>query len=193
MNEAVDEQKQAVRRRLLATRSSVGGRAEAVAAVCRRLSVLPELSAAPVVLGYAAHGTELSIDPALQLLLRDGATVCLPWVEGPRLGVGVVTNLEADLVPGWRGLREPRLPRQPVRPHALDAAVVPGVGFDLLGNRLGYGGGHFDRLLGRLRRGVPVIGVAFDEQVVSRLPAAPHDRPVDVIITPNRTLRTLRL
>jgi 5-formyltetrahydrofolate cyclo-ligase len=48
-------------------------------------------------------------------------------------------------------------------------------------------------LLGRLRRGVPLIGVAYDEQVVTQLPVAPHDRPVDVVITPSRTLRTSRL
>lgn len=193
VGEAVEQQKQVLRRRLLAARSSVGARHAAAAAICRRLAVLPELVAARVVLGYAAHGDEVSVDAALRQLLADGVTVCLPWVEGPVLGLAAISDLDADLAPGWRGLREPRLPRHPVRPHALDAVIAPGVGFDPAGNRLGYGGGHFDRLLGRLRRGVPVIGVGLDEQVVTQLPVASHDRPVDVIVTPTRTFRVSRL
>ena len=144
-------------------------------------------------MGYAAHGTELSIDAALRRLLDDGVTVCLPWVAGATLGVGAITDVAADLAPGWRGVREPRVPRRPFRPQAVDVVFAPGVGFDPLGNRLGYGGGHFDRLLPRLRRGVPVVGVAFDEQVLDRLPVGPHDCPVDIVITPQRTLRPFRL
>lgn len=193
MSEAVNEQKRSLRRRLLAARSAAAARDEMSASICQRLAALPELTAARVVLGYASHGDEVSVDAALRRLLADGVTVCLPWVDGPALGLGAVDDLDADVAPGWHGVREPRVPRRPVRPQAVDAVITPGVGFDELGNRLGYGGGHFDRLLGRLRRGVPVIGVAFDEQIVSRLPVEPHDRPVDVVVTPYRTLRPSRL
>ena len=193
MTQAVDEQKRALRRRLLAARSAAPARDEAAAAVCRRLRALPELATAHVVLGYAGHGEEISIDAALRRLLASGVTVCLPWVDGLVLGVGAIADLDADVEPGWRGVREPRVPRRPVQPRRIDAVIAPGVGFDEHGNRLGYGGGHFDRLLGRLRPGVPVIGVAFDAQVVARLPVEPHDRPVDVVITPKRTLRRSRL
>lgn len=189
----MEEQKQTLRRRLLAARSSVADRSGAAAAVCRRLAVLPDLVASHVVAAYAAHGSEVDIDDALRALLSDGTIVCLPWVEGDRLGLGAVKDLDRDLAPGWQDVREPRPPRDPVRPHAVDAVIVPGVGFDPLGHRLGYGGGHFDRLLAKLRRGVPVIGVAFDEQVVTQLPVAGHDLPVDVVVTPNRTLRAPRL
>lgn len=193
MSETIDEAKQALRRRLLAARGAVGGAQPAAAAVARRLATLPELALAHVVLGYASHGHELSVDAALSALLARGTTVCLPWVDGTRLGVAAVSDLHGDLAPGWRGVREPRVPRQPVPAAALDAVIAPGVGFDLQGNRLGYGGGHFDRLLARLRRGVPIIGIAFDEQVVTTVPVAAHDRPVDIVITPTRTLRTSRL
>jgi 5-formyltetrahydrofolate cyclo-ligase len=193
MSEPLAEQKRAVRQRLLAARGAVGRGPELADAVCRRLAVLPELIAAHVVVGYAAHGSELSIDQALRRLLAAGTTVCLPWVQGQVLGVGAISDLDADVAPGWRGVREPRPPRRPVRPQTVDAVLAPGVGFDAQGNRLGYGGGHFDRLLGQVRRGIPIIGIAFDEQIVTRLPVADHDRPVDVVVTPSRTLRTSRL
>lgn len=129
------------------------------------------------------------MDASLRRLLADGVTVCLPWVQGPELGMSAVGNLD-ELVPGWRGVREPPpAGRRPLRPSAIEAAIIPGVGFDAAGNRLGYGGGHFDRFLPRLPRGAVVIGVALDEQVVDAIPVEPHDRPVDVIVTPTSTLR----
>ena len=187
---APKDQKSDARERLLAARRSVGDLAGASEAVCRRLTRLPELAGVRAVVGYAATAREVSIDAALDRLLAAGITVCLPWVAGHDLGLGPVDNLGEDVEPGWRGVREPAEGRRrPLRPSALDAALVPGVGFDLAGNRLGYGGGHFDRLLARLQRGAVVVGVALDEQIVAALPTESHDRPVSVIVTPTRTLR----
>jgi 5-formyltetrahydrofolate cyclo-ligase len=63
------------------------------------------------------------------------------------------------------------------------------VAFDETGARLGYGGGYFDRLLPMLRADCARIGVAFDEQVLSEIPAEEHDAHVDVVVTPTRVLR----
>jgi 5-formyltetrahydrofolate cyclo-ligase len=71
----------------------------------------------------------------------------------------------------------------PVAPDRLDVVLVPGRLFDRRGIRLGRGGGHYDRLLPRLRTGVPVIGVTVDERVVERLPAEPHDVPMTHLAT----------
>src|SRR5688572_10550195 len=183
-------EKNALRSELLAARARHDDLAGASAAVCRRLGVLPELAAARTVAGYAATPEEVSIDAALQRLLDAGAVVCLPWVDGPLLGMSAVSDLAADLAPGWRGLREPAPHRRvPLRPSALDVVLAPGVGFDATGRRLGFGGGHFDRFLARLRRGAVVVGIALDEQVVEEIPTEPHDRSVDVLVTPTRTLR----
>ena len=183
-------EKNALRSALVAARARHDDLAGASAAVCRRLAKLPELAAARVVAGYAAKPDEVSIDDALQRLLDAGVVVCLPWVDGPLLGMSAVEDLTADLAPGWRGLREPVVQRRvPLRPSALDVVLAPGVGFDAAGRRLGFGGGHFDRLLARLRRGAVVVGIALDEQIVEQIPTEPHDRNVDVLVTPTRTLR----
>lgn len=183
-------QKNALRSRLLAARARTDDLAAASAQVCRRLGVLPELAAAGVVAGYAATPEEVSIDQALQRLIDSNVVVCLPWVDGPLLGMSVIEDLRADLAPGWRGLREPVPSRRvPLRPSAIDVVLAPGVGFDPAGRRLGFGGGHFDRFLARLRRGAVVVGIALDEQVVDEIPTEPHDRNVDVLVTPTRTLR----
>lgn len=67
-------------------------------------------------------------------------------------------------------------------PANLDAVAVPLVAFDDKGNRLGYGGGNYDRLLPLLRPDTLVMGVAFDEQQVPAVPCEPHDRPLARIV-----------
>jgi 5-formyltetrahydrofolate cyclo-ligase len=70
-----------------------------------------------------------------------------------------------------------------IDPPALDVVVVPGLAFTEGGDRLGHGGGHFDRFLPRLRPDCLVVGVAFHEQLVAELPTADHDARVDVVVT----------
>ena len=70
-----------------------------------------------------------------------------------------------------------------IDPTLLDVVVVPGLAFTSGGDRLGQGGGHFDRFLTSLRGDCLRIGVAFHEQLVAELPTAEHDVAVDVVIT----------
>ncbi len=180
------EVKTGLRSRVLATRAEwpVALRTAASAVIRSKLEALPELREARAVLGYAAFGAEVNLDPWLERLMSSGIGVFLPWVDGERLGIARVDNLHADLVPGWRGVREPRaIGRRPARPDRVKAVVTPGVAFDRAGGRLGYGGGHFDRLLAELTPSTPVVGVAFELQIIRSVPNEPHDRPVDVVVT----------
>jgi 5-formyltetrahydrofolate cyclo-ligase len=65
----------------------------------------------------------------------------------------------------------------------VDVVIVPGMAFTVRGDRLGQGGGWFDRLLAGLGSDCVVVGVCFDAQVVSNLPLEPHDVPVHVLVT----------
>jgi 5-formyltetrahydrofolate cyclo-ligase len=178
--------KASLRSRLLTARSSLPAtvRQQASAEISRLLLTLPEVAPARALLAYAAFGSEVDLDPVLRTFIDRGVGVFLPWVEGPDLEIARVRDLDADLAPGWRGVREPRRSdRRAARPDRVQAALVPGVGFDRRGHRLGYGGGHFDRLLARLRPGTPRVGVAFAVQVLERVPALEHDVPMDVLVT----------
>ena len=84
-------------------------------------------------------------------------------------------------------IREPHPDLLKVSLTELDLVIVPGVAFDSLGRRLGYGGGYYDRLLATLTPGVPKIAGAYDLQVVAHIPSAPHDLRVDAIVTPTQT------
>jgi 5-formyltetrahydrofolate cyclo-ligase len=155
--------------------------------VAARLRTLPELAGVRRLAAYAAQHDEVDLDAWLRHQLARGTEVYLPWVDGPELRLGRVRDLDADLAVGWRGLREPRHRPgdQGLEEVNVDAAIVPGLGFERTGTRLGQGGGHIDRLLAALRPGVPVVGVAFDLQLLppGTIPVEPHDRGVDVVVT----------
>lgn len=179
-----------IRTRMLAGRAALpaAARAAGSAAVVARLQQLPELLPARAVMGYAAFGAELDVDGYLRWLLEREIGVFLPRVDGRELLPVRVDDLDADLAPGWRAVREPRSSRA-ARPERLEAVVVPGVAFDAEGRRLGYGGGHFDRFLTRLAPAAVTVGVAFDEQICAALPAEAHDVAVDLVVTPTSVLR----
>jgi 5-formyltetrahydrofolate cyclo-ligase len=82
-------------------------------------------------------------------------------------------------------------PSDPVPPERVDLALVPGLAFDPLGHRLGYGGGFYDRLLPQLRPGTPVVGVVPEGLVVAQLPAEKHDQRVTHLVTERGLRRVL--
>jgi 5-formyltetrahydrofolate cyclo-ligase len=186
----VRAEKNSVRRLALLARSKVPAaeREAAAAAVAGTVAALPEVSGARAVMAFASFGGEIGTDPLLERLLADGHQVLLPYVDGERLAAAEITSL-ADLVPGFRGIREPAR-REPV--SGAGAAVVPGVAFDESGGRLGYGGGFYDRFLATIDRSVPIVGICLDAQIVKAVPREVHDRTVDVIVTERRVIRPPR-
>lgn len=75
------------------------------------------------------------------------------------------------------------MPEEDPDPTSLDVVVVPGVAFTTAGERLGQGGGWYDRYLPRLRSTCLTVGVGFAEQVVDSLPTEAHDVMLDSVIT----------
>ncbi len=88
------------------------------------------------------------------------------------------------------GFLQPHQAARQVGPHEIDIALLPGLAFDLYGNRLGRGAGYFDRLLRATREGVQLVGVVPVALVVDRLPVAPHDMPVDWLATEEGVIET---
>lgn len=131
-----------------------------------------------IVSGFVALGSE--IDPAALMarLAAEGVPLALPRVEGDRLVFHAHTVGEA-LVAGPIGLLEPPADAAIVSPGLL---LVPLLGFDRRGNRLGYGKGYYDRALAGLPQAV-TIGLAFATQEEPALPVEPTDQPLDYVLT----------
>jgi 5-formyltetrahydrofolate cyclo-ligase len=138
-----------------------------------------------------AFDHEVLTDGLIRQAIASGKQMVLPVVQIDRshLMLYAIEALDRDVAPGYRGILEPQPQHaRAVVPHALDLVLVPGVAFDLQGGRLGFGAGLYDRLLGQLPRDIAKIGLAFDFQVISRLPHQPHDVLLDAIVTDRRVV-----
>lgn len=179
------------RRRGLAARAGLTGpeRVAAERLVAEQLERYRRRRRFTTLCAYAASGTELSIDGWLRAVMAAGVGVFLPAVDGDVLRLLRVRDLDTELRHGYRGIREPTAHgRRPARVDRIDTFVVPGAAFDAAGGRLGYGGGHFDRLLRQAAPAARRIGVAFEAQVQQRVPAEPHDVRMDAVVTEARPL-----
>ncbi|MER6303254.1 5-formyltetrahydrofolate cyclo-ligase [Kitasatospora sp. NPDC001539] len=181
-------EKSDLRSRLLTRRRarSAEGRAEAARALAGHAGELAGPGA--TVAAYVSVGAEPGTRPLLDALRAAGARVLLPvLLPDNDLDWAEYAGPEA-LAPAGRGLLEPVGPR--LGPEAVTAAslvLLPGLAVDRAGLRLGRGGGSYDRVLARLERaGVrPVLAVLlYEDEVLDRVPDEPHDRPVDLAVTP---------
>ena len=158
--------------------------------VCARLAAEPIWKNARTILFFAPAPEEVGVWPLLESALAAGRTVALPRfsVATQSYVAARVRDLAADLTRGKFNLREPSPSCAELPPGLLDLILVPGVAFDVRGQRLGRGKGFYDRLLAEIS-GVK-CGVAFDEQLVERIPDESHDARVDWIVTPTRWIKT---
>ena len=159
--------------------------------VWERVAALSCYQHARVVLGYMAFDHEVLTDGLMQQAMASGKQLVLPMVLGDRqdMALYVIEDLGCDVAPGYRGILEPQPQRtRAVAPETLELALIPGIAFDLRGGRLGFGTGFYDRLLSRLPQGIPTVGLAFDFQVIPRLPLQPHDMLLDAIATEKRII-----
>ncbi len=161
-------------------------RLKAAEAVAERLVEL--LDDVELVASFAAHADELDLAAFHRRWLADGKRLGFPRVTNPgEMEFHEVETLDA-LTPGAFGILEPP-PHAAVSPSAFHAILVPGLAFDAAGNRLGFGGGFYDRALASAPE-VLTIGVAYDAQLVTALPIERWDVPVRLLVTELRAVRT---
>ena len=140
------------------------------------------------VLAYCAMPEELDPSSLVRRLSQSGARIAYPRVCGP----GELTLHWGDtceLEPGYCGLLEPPAGSEQATLREIGLVLVPGVAFDAECNRLGMGGGFYDRLLAALPPTTLRIALAFDEQIVDAVPCEEHDAMLDAVVTPSRIFR----
>lgn len=140
-----------------------------------------EFQAAAAIALYSPVLNEVFTEELFRAARSAGKVIAYPRVRGAELEFVRVMKAD-DLAPGVFGVLEPT-GDQLVAPAALDMVVVPGVGFDRQGGRLGYGKGFYDRGLHGSKRPGCLVGLCFELQLVDRLPAESHDVCMDIIIT----------
>lgn len=172
------------------------------ALICKQLTSSPEYLACSRIALYLSHDNEVQPEQLLARSWSLGKSCYLPILKPePLKGLWFGRyKKESKLMANRYGILEPAFSNktQALAPAwTLDIALVPLVAFDLNGNRLGMGGGYYDRTFAYLRRHnylrkPRLIGLAFECQKVEQLPCQTWDIPLDGVITEERFYRLKR-
>lgn len=152
---------------------------------------LPEYATASTVMFYVDVRSEVRTRHDLAAALDSDKTIIVPWCnEEGELELFRLDNMD-ELEIGMYRILEPqedlrRLPEKQVNVEELDLIMVPGVGFDSRGARMGHGKGYYDKLLEHARPDTPLVALAFECQMFEEIPVAGHDVFMDKVITEER-------
>ena len=151
---------------------------------------LQEFKKADTILFYVSYDNEVSTHDMIKKCLSYGKNVVVP-ISNKEDNSLTLSKIEkwADLKPGSFDILEPKKDKtKEVSIYDIDLTIIPGVGFDEQGFRLGQGFGYYDKLLKNSTNAI-TVGLAFEIQIVEKIPIEPHDLPVDLIITEKRVIR----
>jgi 5-formyltetrahydrofolate cyclo-ligase len=164
-------------------------------AILKKLTALKEYQQASLILTYVSTAIEVDTHRLIRQALQEGKKVAVPWCVPGKVDMKfyLIDRLE-DLEPGSFGVLEPvpgrhRELKGTVNEKDLKESfcVLPGLGFDLCGYRLGYGKGYYDRFLS----GYPGVtaGVCYTACLKTQLPHGRYDRMMDILVTEKFTKR----
>lgn len=186
------QDKPAIRKELLRRRDAIPPEVRKIKnrLILERLLSLEEFRNAGAIFFFASFRTEFDTAELMEASLAAGKRAVLPKVDREKHELVLYEIRDfSELSPGYMGIPEPASPETPVGINDVDLVIIPGAGFDPLGNRIGYGGGYYDRLLSGLQRPIPVIAPAYEEQIIDSIPSEPHDRKVQMIVTDRQLIR----
>ena len=146
---------------------------------------------AKIALLYLRRRSEVDTESIIKRSLQKGKKVVLPLIdkEKNRTTLYKIENMKEDLRMGPNGTLEPDPDRcKAVPPDQIDIAIVPGLAFDEKGGRIGIVDNFYDRFISRLPMTTRKVAIAFEEQVISQVPADSRNKFIDIIITDKRTI-----
>lgn len=142
---------------------------------------------------YLGFGSEIDTISFVKKFLKMGKVILVPVTD---MGAKTMDAVKIDslelLERNSYGIYEPKDSKEAFDKEEIDLIILPGVAFDEEGNRVGYGGGYYDRYLCSIRKDIPKIALAYDLQVISGIPAEEHDIKADYIITESKTINSLQ-
>ncbi|HEU4515328.1 MAG TPA: 5-formyltetrahydrofolate cyclo-ligase [Nocardioidaceae bacterium] len=185
-------QKVALRDQLLTARRRhpLSAAREDAEEIAEHLLAAPEVRRAATIAAYISLSNEPGTGPLVERLHELGRRIILPVLMPDNDLDWAVYQGPTALAPASRGLLEPTGPR--LGPDAVataDVVLCPGLAVDRDGIRLGRGGGSYDRALTRVPVGTFVCTVLYAEEILDRVPAEEHDRPVTAVVTPSGLTR----
>ncbi|MDY6863536.1 MAG: 5-formyltetrahydrofolate cyclo-ligase [Thermodesulfobacteriota bacterium] len=191
----IKNKKKVLRNKIIVLRDSLSleDREEKSKIIKRHLFKLPEFAKAKIILFFVSFRSEVLTENMIKESLIQGKIIGVPRtdIKNKKIVFLRINNFDIDLQKGVYGIPEPKKNiSNIIRQEYVGLIIVPGSVFDEKGNRVGYGGGFYDRYLSFLDKKVPKVALAFDLQIVTSVPVlTAWDRPVDIIITEKRIIR----
>lgn len=172
----------------LRQRLSDAEREKKSSAICKRALMLDEIRKAKVLFSYQAMKNEVNINALNQILEREGKTIAYPVVDDAcNMDAYVPNNLDAYEL-GKYGIKAPIVSQSKcLDPSTINVALIPCVGFDVRGRRMGHGAGYYDRYLPLCTNALKIM-IAFDAQEMNSIICEDTDIDCDIIITESRTI-----
>jgi 5-formyltetrahydrofolate cyclo-ligase len=149
------------------------------------LHEIDEFNQATSLFCYISYQSEVDTHQLINSILRKGLDLAVPKILGPTEMIAVPLLDLADLKPDKMGILTP-LSKQ-IASGPYDVVITPGLGFTMMGERLGYGRGYYDKWFASNQVGLK-IGIAFELQVVEELPIEKTDIALDMLVTEKRIL-----
>ena len=195
MKDSAHEHKQALRamlRQRMAELDTPTLRNQSVQA-CHCLIETDEFRRAEAIMIFLPLKHEVDAQPVAIRAWQMDKTVTVPRVgyEQRHMIPIEISSLGEPMDRDRHGVRTP-VQGRPIPPEMIDLVVVPGLGFDSQGHRLGRGGGFYDRFLSQSGFVGKVCGLAIDDQVIDEVPTAGHDVMLDLLVTNQQVLRFKR-
>lgn len=134
---------------------------------------------AKTVYGYLPYNQEVRTVPILEQALRDGKRVAVPKVYGDTMKFIYMDDLSAVEI-GYCNIPEP-IADEPVGDDPTALVLMPGLAFDKAGNRMGYGGGYYDKFLSE-EPNHPTVALCYQFQMVEQIPTDSYDIPVNLVL-----------
>ncbi len=191
--EAIMERKNKMRREAYDRRNAQENKDEVSAKAVANFLALPEYKAAHCIMWYIDCRSECRTKTELLAEVAKGEKkIIVPYCTEDengdnKLGLWWMESLEEMVVGKWDILEPPKEmwgnPAKEVQAEDLDLVLVPGVGFDRNGGRMGNGQGYYDRLLEKVRPDAPLIALGYESQLFDNVLVAPHDVYMDKVVT----------
>lgn len=177
----ITEQKKTLRKQMLLQRAKMNDRDKSLydRDICRKLWDIIEAKSLSKIHCYLPMGTEINIFPLIEKMLVEKLTVITPKTQPERKLQHLILNSLNELEEGVFGTQHPADSEEYLGDY--DLIIVPGLAFDGVGYRLGYGGGYYDRFLSQHEKATKT-GICYPFQKMERIPIEEHDVQLDEVI-----------
>ncbi|WP_432408265.1 5-formyltetrahydrofolate cyclo-ligase [Wukongibacter sp. M2B1] len=154
--------------------------------IMEKIIRLPEITESKVVMIYLSFKNEVDTNEVIDWCFEQGKDVVVPYcvVENRQIIPCKLDVERKGLKKNKFGIWEPKKDSMvAVEIENIDSIIIPGVGFDENCNRLGFGGGYYDRFLAKRKKKTPAIAICYQNQIVESVPIDSYDIPMDMVVT----------